>query len=69
MVRIDTWIAEKSKLWNVSPITITLNMGLDTQGRRSPNFWNIFQAVFWDRALTAQEKLEEFLGSAAAPSM
>ncbi|KIJ24540.1 hypothetical protein M422DRAFT_274646 [Sphaerobolus stellatus SS14] len=57
MMELERWILEMANLWNVSPITITTNMGIDNRERRATNFWNVFQAVFWHRVIEANEAL------------
>jgi len=54
---LDRWVDAKAAEWKVSAVTITTNMGLDNRGSRAPNFWNIFQSVFWDRALKEQPEI------------
>jgi len=53
---IQEWIALTSKEWNVSPLTITTNMGMDTRESRAACFWNKYQSVFWSNK---DEKVKE----------
>jgi len=48
---LEQWMMVKAEEWNVSLVTITTNMGLDNRESHAPNFWNIFQSVFWEHAL------------------
>jgi len=44
---LEAWIAQMALKWNVNPLTITTNMGIDNWECRQKNFWNIFQTVWW----------------------
>ncbi|KIJ48097.1 hypothetical protein M422DRAFT_248267 [Sphaerobolus stellatus SS14] len=54
---LHAWILERSTAWNISTVTITMNMGIDNRERRAQNFWNAFQSVFWDHEIRTNEAL------------
>ncbi|KIJ30219.1 hypothetical protein M422DRAFT_268271 [Sphaerobolus stellatus SS14] len=45
----DAWVDARAREWEVTPISIWVNMGMHDREKRATSFWNKFQSVFWHR--------------------